>query len=485
MPWKQLKDDHHRHFIAAKYLPANFRLEDPSDLKKEQIMPLLAFWRGRYPGSDIFKFKNYLVNSKGEETASAIYSMGQAPPKARAKKAAGKTPQVAGTTVQDWDHDYQELCNRERNLEGEPYRFASGPPGDVNMTEDPAAIPTAMPDICGAEMVAGCMDANITVDPCAAMTAIGEEEIEVTTPVAGQMASAPASAVDESLIDPGLLGLSEINPEINHSRSNVHHLTTEVQMNIPGPGIAPYLPILSNILPTSSTLANPIGAQGSAPVQTKKARENPKGRFAATILAVLAEPPVTSPIPLGGVRPMNSAPNVTDIIQDAAFPPGLSIEPPKNQKSAKKVGRPKKTSPDITDAGNTPVDSDLPNAGDHVKKVGRPKKSQPGAAKAGKQKATPAGSNSTGTPAVANVVDPNAGSGVKVGRPKKTTPANADPVELPPAPIELLTNADSVEEDPNTGGRSKRQKIKRKLDLYEDCLIRQEAQERAKRARTS
>ena len=176
MPWKQLKDDHHRHFIAAKYLPANFLLEDPSDLKKEQIMPLLAFWRGRYPGSDIFKFKNYLVNSKGEETASAIYSFGQAPPKGRARKAAGKTPQVAGTTVQDWDHDYQALCNRESNLEREPYRFASSHPGDVNMTEDPAGITTVMPEIYGAEMVAGFMDDNITVDPSAAMTVIGERD---------------------------------------------------------------------------------------------------------------------------------------------------------------------------------------------------------------------------------------------------------------------------------------------------------------------
>ena len=484
MPWKQLKDDHHRHFIAAKYLPANFLLEDPSDLKKEQIMPLLAFWRGRYPGSDIFKFKNYLVNSKGEETASAIYSFGQAPPKGRARKAAGKTPQVAGTTVQDWDHDYQALCNRESNLEWEPYRFASGHPGDVNMTEDPAGITTVMPEIYGAEMVAGFMDDNITVDPSAAMTVIGEREIEVAIPITGQMASGSASTFDEGLIDPGLLALSEINPELNNSRSNVDHPTTEVQMNIPGTGIGLYLPISSNIPPASSTLANPVGAQGSAPVTTKKARENPKGQFAATILAVLAEPPVTRA--LGGVDPTNSAPNVTDTMQDTAIPPSLSIEPPKNAKSAKKVGRPKKTSPDITDAGSTPVDRDLQNAGDHVKKIGRPKKSQPGAAKLSKQNTAPAVSNGVGTTAVSNAIDLNAGSGVKkAGRPKKTTPAIADPVQPQPAPIELCTNPDNVQEDPNAGGRSKRQKIKRKLDPYEEYLNRREEQERAKRARTS
>ena len=79
MPWKQIKD-HTADFICDIYLPKVMirdqvaQLEDPSDMKKEQIMWLLEHWRRAVPTSDLFRFSQVLVNSKTREMGCALYS---------------------------------------------------------------------------------------------------------------------------------------------------------------------------------------------------------------------------------------------------------------------------------------------------------------------------------------------------------------------------------------------------------------------------
>ena len=49
------------------------QLEDPSDIRKEQIMQLLEHWRRPVPASDLFRFNHVLVNSKTKEMGLALY----------------------------------------------------------------------------------------------------------------------------------------------------------------------------------------------------------------------------------------------------------------------------------------------------------------------------------------------------------------------------------------------------------------------------
>ena len=60
------------------YLPTNSRdqvvqLEDPSDMKKEQIVGLLEHWRRPVLASDLFQFSHVFVNSKSGEMECAQY----------------------------------------------------------------------------------------------------------------------------------------------------------------------------------------------------------------------------------------------------------------------------------------------------------------------------------------------------------------------------------------------------------------------------
>ena len=76
VPWKQIKE-HTGSFIQPDYLPEPTdgvtQLEDPSDMKKEQIARLLEHWSRSVPGSDIFRFTVVLVNNKTDETMAALY----------------------------------------------------------------------------------------------------------------------------------------------------------------------------------------------------------------------------------------------------------------------------------------------------------------------------------------------------------------------------------------------------------------------------
>lgn len=76
VPWKQIKE-HTGSFIQPDYLPEPTdgvtQLEDPSDMKKEQIARLLEHWSRPVPGSDIFRFSVVLVNNKTDETMAALY----------------------------------------------------------------------------------------------------------------------------------------------------------------------------------------------------------------------------------------------------------------------------------------------------------------------------------------------------------------------------------------------------------------------------
>ena len=77
MLWRQIKE-HTAEFIDPIYLPTNsgdqvVQLEDPSDMKKEQIVGLLEHWRRPVPASDLFQFSHVLVNSKSGEMEWAWY----------------------------------------------------------------------------------------------------------------------------------------------------------------------------------------------------------------------------------------------------------------------------------------------------------------------------------------------------------------------------------------------------------------------------
>jgi hypothetical protein len=76
VPWKQIKE-YTADFIDDRYLPDSVDgaavIEDPSDMKKEQITRLLDHWRRPVPGSDLFRFSHVLVNTKTDSTTPALY----------------------------------------------------------------------------------------------------------------------------------------------------------------------------------------------------------------------------------------------------------------------------------------------------------------------------------------------------------------------------------------------------------------------------
>lgn len=93
-----------------KYLPEPMdgvpQLEDPSDMKKEQIGRLLEHWRRPVAGSDLFRFSCVLVNSKTEETTRALYKDSFA-------------TLIPIEAVADWDTDYNNL-QEESNATAPP-----------------------------------------------------------------------------------------------------------------------------------------------------------------------------------------------------------------------------------------------------------------------------------------------------------------------------------------------------------------------------
>jgi len=122
VPWKQIKE-HTADFIDARYLPEQPLvsqvppIDDPSDMKKEQVVRLIEHWRRPVPGSDLFRFRNVLVNSKTNELTPALYEDSLGP------HTIGKSSQALNVVVEsgrDWDEEYQAM------------QFSPGP-DDVNM----------------------------------------------------------------------------------------------------------------------------------------------------------------------------------------------------------------------------------------------------------------------------------------------------------------------------------------------------------------
>lgn len=103
------------------------QLEDPSDMKKEQITQLLEHWRRLVPGSDLFKFSHVLVNSKSGEMAPALYtnSLG---PRSLPQNAVINEPVTGAAT---WDAEYRSAHPQPEDDPG----FIPGP----DKCADPAA----------------------------------------------------------------------------------------------------------------------------------------------------------------------------------------------------------------------------------------------------------------------------------------------------------------------------------------------------------
>jgi len=77
VPWKQIKENTD-YFVDPKYLPEPMdgvpQLDEPSEMKKEQIIRLLDYWKRPVHASELFRFSHVLVNSKTEETTTALYT---------------------------------------------------------------------------------------------------------------------------------------------------------------------------------------------------------------------------------------------------------------------------------------------------------------------------------------------------------------------------------------------------------------------------
>ena len=105
MLWRQIKE-HTAKFIDPIYLPTNsgdqvVQLEDPSDMKKEQIVGLLEHWRRPVPASDLFQFSHVFVNSKSGEMERAQYknSLGS-------QLVSWNSLALATDEVATWDEEY-------------------------------------------------------------------------------------------------------------------------------------------------------------------------------------------------------------------------------------------------------------------------------------------------------------------------------------------------------------------------------------------
>jgi len=98
VPWKQIKD-HTNDFIEPKYLPEPMegvpQLEDPGDMKKEQIARLLVHWKRFVHPSDLFRFSRVLVHNKTDITMAALYKDSFA--------AVLSDPQNETVAADDWD----------------------------------------------------------------------------------------------------------------------------------------------------------------------------------------------------------------------------------------------------------------------------------------------------------------------------------------------------------------------------------------------
>ena len=97
-------------FIDACYLPAAMmpntmekvvQLEDPSDMKKEQIVALLEHWRRPVPGNNLFRFSHILVNSKSREMECTLYNNSLGPQSLPQNSLPSVSTQLATSDTQD------------------------------------------------------------------------------------------------------------------------------------------------------------------------------------------------------------------------------------------------------------------------------------------------------------------------------------------------------------------------------------------------
>ena len=155
-PWKQIKE-HMANFIDACYLPAAMtsntmeqvvQLEDPSDMKKEQIVALLEYWRRPVPGSNLFRFSHILVNSKSRKMECTLYDNSLGPQSLPQNSLPSASIQPATSDTQD--HDSNSLSGNELGgswppdidpAQGEPWEYSQGP--DLDRGPDPPWVGTA------------------------------------------------------------------------------------------------------------------------------------------------------------------------------------------------------------------------------------------------------------------------------------------------------------------------------------------------------
>ena len=148
MPWKQIKEDM-ANFIDARYLPAPVmpnaaeqvvQLEDPSDMKKEQIVALSEHWRRLVLGSDLFRFSHILVNRKSREMEHALYdnSLGPQSLPQNSVPSASTQPAPVDTAYPNSNSGNELRGSRPPDIDPaqlEPKEHSEGP--DVDKAPDP------------------------------------------------------------------------------------------------------------------------------------------------------------------------------------------------------------------------------------------------------------------------------------------------------------------------------------------------------------
>ena len=109
-------------------------IDDPSDMKKEQISRLVEHWRRPIPACNLFRFSHVLVNSKTDATTPALYKDSQGPHtvaqtrphiEVDTESGASNRPRTMASTL-GWDEEYRAA---------NPLRFSPGP-DDINMHDN-------------------------------------------------------------------------------------------------------------------------------------------------------------------------------------------------------------------------------------------------------------------------------------------------------------------------------------------------------------
>ncbi|GLB45741.1 hypothetical protein LshimejAT787_2700110 [Lyophyllum shimeji] len=132
-PYGALKGDN-RKFVDAEYIPSGLTLQEPGNLKMDELKKLLNFWREReamYGVRNTFRFAKWIRGKEG--MVAAIYSnlpRDAAPPRTRRKRKSKKSTKHKGETA-------------ELELQGDE-TFDSR--SNASFTPAPAPAPTPTPE---------------------------------------------------------------------------------------------------------------------------------------------------------------------------------------------------------------------------------------------------------------------------------------------------------------------------------------------------